>query len=59
MKGSPPVDLDSIRNLINQALKGEPDVYGVSDIDDTDTTQRVIGIETENGAEFFVTIQPA
>jgi len=53
------VDLDSIRNLINQALKGEPDVYGVSDIDDTDTTQRVIGIETENGAEFFVTIQPA
>lgn len=52
-------NLDALRDLIKKTLDREPTLNGTSDIDDPDPTQRVIGVETENGDLYFLTIQPA
>jgi len=42
---------------VKRALRTDPDFISVTDIEDDRPHQRVLGVETENGAEFFIVIQ--
>jgi len=50
-------ELDRRREQVKQALRTDPDFISVTDIDDDQPHQRVLGVETEDGAEFFIVIQ--
>ena len=50
-------DLDRRREQVKRALRTDPDFTYVADVEDTDPNKRVLGVETENGAEFFIVIE--
>lgn len=51
------MDLDAVTDMVRKHLDRDAALISISNIDDPDPTQRTIGIETEDGALFFLTIQ--